>query len=373
MSPHSAYIHVPFCVHRCGYCNFTLVAGRGDLVEPYLQALARELEGLGKPRPVTTLYFGGGTPTFLSPNQLDRLCALVLDWHPLHKDYEWTVEANPEDLDAARVTCLVQHGVNRLSLGAQSFDKAKLQQLERRHTAADIRHAADLAHQAGLQVALDLMFAAPHETLAQWEADLAAAVALQPAHISTYGLTFERGTAFGSRLQRQQLHPVPEETERQMYLMAIDYLTQAGYQHYEISNFARPGKWSRHNQAYWAGAGYWAAGPGAARYVAGLRSTNHRSTSTYLRRIQAGASPVAEQERLTPAQRARETLIFGLRRIAGVERAEFQHQTGYTVDSLVAAELARFVDLGLLADDGHTIRLTRAGLLVSDSLWPELL
>ena len=371
-SPRSAYIHVPFCVHRCGYCNFTLVAGREDLVEPYLAALASELSQLEQPCEVETLYFGGGTPTYLSSQQLDQLCSLALEWHPLATDYEWTVEANPGDLDVARLHTLASRGVNRLSLGAQSFRDAKLKQLERDHSAADIQQAMQLARKAGLRVSIDLIFASPGETPSEWEADLAAAIALEPEHISTYGLTFEQGTSFWARLMREQMARVSEEREREMVLTAIDRLTQAGYEHYEISNFALPGHRSRHNQAYWTGQGYFAAGPGAARYVDGVRSTNHRSPFTYLKRMQAGQSPIQEQEQLSPRERAREMLIFGLRRIEGVDRQEFFEQSSFAVDELSGKEIEKFVALGFLDDDGQNIRLTHEGLLVSDSMWPDL-
>jgi len=371
--PRSAYIHVPFCVHRCGYCNFALVADRGDLVEPYLQALATELSWLGEPRPVDTLYFGGGTPTFLSPEQLDKLCRLATDWHPLRPGYEWTVEANPGDLDRDRVGVLVDRGVNRLSLGAQSFRDEKLRLLERDHQADDVGRAVELARRAGLSVAIDLIFAAPGETLDQWHDDLRQALALLPEHISTYGLTFERGTTFWNRQQRGDLTSMTEDEELEMYELAIDLLSNSGFEHYEISNFALPGCRSRHNTAYWSGAGYYAVGPGAASYVDGVRETNHRSTTTYLKRIEAGESPVAESERLDAQQRAREQLVFGLRQLAGVDRYEFARRTGFELDKLAGTQIARLVELGMLAADDSHVRLTRSGLMISDSIWPELL
>ncbi len=371
--PRAAYLHIPFCVHRCGYCNFSVVAGRDDLVEPLLEALAVELSWLDEPREVDTLYFGGGTPTYLTPDQLDRLCKLVLQWHPLAADYEWTVEANPADLDREKLRVLQSHGVNRLSLGAQSFHSLKLERLERDHSAADIRQAVDLSREAEMSISVDLIFAAPDESLNEWQADLQQALQLAPEHVSTYGLTYERGTAFWGRLTRGELVALDEELERDMYLAAIECLSQNGFEHYEISNFARPGQRSRHNQVYWSGQGYFAAGPGAARYVDGVRETNHRSTTSYLKRVLAGESAVAERECLTSEQRAREFLIFGLRRLEGIERSSFLAQTGVAVDALVGKEISRFVGQGMLADDGQNIRLTRTGLLVSDSLWPELL
>lgn len=338
-----------------------------------MEAISVELSQLGTPREVDTLYFGGGTPTHLSPSELDQLCQLTLQWHPLAADYEWTVEANPSDVNHERLAALARHGVNRISLGAQSFRTKKLELLERDHRAAEIVQATQLAREAGMQVALDLIFATPGETLPEWQADLDEALSLDPEHISIYGLTFEKGTPFWSRLTRDELATLPEELERDMYLAAIDRLTQAGWEHYEVSNFARPGRRSRHNEAYWSGLGYFAAGPGAARYVEGVRETNHRSTTTYLKRALAGQSPVADRECLHPPRRAREFLVFSLRRLEGIARDTFHERTGQSLDSLAGKAIARFAELGLLADDGQTVRLTREGLLVSDSLWPELL
>jgi oxygen-independent coproporphyrinogen-3 oxidase len=372
-SARAAYVHVPFCRHRCGYCDFAVVAGRGDLVGPYLEAVATELSWLGEPRPVDTLYFGGGTPTELGSDQLAQLCALVLSWHPLAPGHEWTVEANPEDVSADLLRLLAELGVTRLSLGAQSFNAAKLKVLERGHAAADIGRCVALAHDAGLAVAIDLMFGVPGESLDDWRRDLRSAIALTPDHVSTYGLTWEPGTPFTVRKARGELRPQEEDLERAMYAEAINALAAAGYEHYEVSNFAQPGQRSRHNEVYWAGREYFAVGPGAARYVGGVRETNHRSTTTYLKRVLNGESPVADREQLDDESRARERLVLGLRRLQGVVREEFAAETGRSIDELAGAAIKRFVEMGLLADDGARIRLTRDGLFVSDALWPELL
>jgi oxygen-independent coproporphyrinogen-3 oxidase len=371
--PRAAYVHVPFCRHRCGYCNFTLVAGRDDLVNDYLRAITAEIDAAEGPIEVETLYFGGGTPTYLKPEQLCRLTSTVLAHHPLAPGYEFTVEANPADVDQEMIETLSASGVTRLSLGGQSFQAEKLRLLERDHEAADIRQVVAAAHGAQMQVALDLIFATPGENLEAWAADLDQAIALEPEHISTYGLTFERGAAFWGRKLRGELAELDEGLQRDMYGLAIDRLAAAGYEQYEVSNFAQPGCRSRHNQVYWSGDGYFAYGPGAARYIDGVRETNHRSTTTYLRRVLAGESPVAEREQLSPEARARELLVFGLRRIDGVSRCEFRVRTGFDCDELVAAPLRKFVELGLLADDGERVRLTREGLFVSDAIWPEML
>lgn len=369
----SAYIHVPFCRHHCGYCNFTLVAGRDDLTAAYLEALAKELSWLQEPHEVDTLFFGGGTPTHLPPAELRQLLDLAKRWFPLAPNYELSVEANPIDLDEARCDVLCQKGVTRISLGMQSFRAEKLQVLERDHRQPEVIAAYENARKFAQSVSLDLIFAAPGETLRQWEEDLTAAIALQPDHISTYGLTFERGTSFWGRLNRGELSRAEEDTEGQMYELAIDLLTAAGFEHYEVSNFARPDHRCRHNEAYWTGLPYFAAGPGAARYVDGQREMNHRSTTTYIQRVLAGHSPVAESEELAPEDHARERLVFALRRLQGISLSEFERETGYSVDSLVKLPLQKFLAQGLFAHTADNLRLTRRGLLVSDALWPEFL
>ena len=369
----AAYLHIPFCRHRCGYCNFTVVAGRDDLTERFLAAVERELQSLETPRPVDTLFFGGGTPTHLDPTHLARLTALARRWFPLDSDSEWSVEANPIDLDAQRLGVLASAGVTRISLGVQSFRDAKLRLLERDHSGHQAREAIAAARSAVAVVAIDLIFATPGETLDDWNRDLDAAIALKPDHISTYGLTFEKGTSYWARRRAGNLAEVDEETQRAMYESAIDRLTAAGYEHYEVSNFARPAHRCRHNEAYWRGDEFFAAGPGASRYLDGRRETNHRSTTTYIARVLSGRSPVAEIDELSPRDRARERLVFALRRIAGVPRDWFATATGFTVDELARTAIERYVQLGLIDDDGETIRLTREGLLVSDALWPEFL
>jgi oxygen-independent coproporphyrinogen-3 oxidase len=371
--PRSAYIHVPFCLHRCGYCDFAVIAGRDDLIEPFLAALAKELSWLESPRPVETLYVGGGTPSHLPAAQLARLCELLVAWHPPLPDCEWTVEANPETLTVDRLAVLAEHGVNRVSLGVQSFQDPKLTALDRRHDRAAALAAVERVHAAGMQASVDLIFAAPGETLADWRRDLADAVALEPGHISTYGLTFESGTAFTVARTRGKLCELDEELQRTMYAVAIDSLSAAGFTHYEVSNFAQPSRHSRHNEVYWAGSEYYAAGPGAARYVGGVRETNIRSTLGYLARMDAGESPVADREELPPEARARERLVLGLRRLRGVDKHAFADDSGYEVDALAGLAIQKFAAAGLLDDSPANVRLTREGLYLSDGIWPELL
>ncbi len=371
--PRAAYVHVPFCAHRCGYCNFTLVAGRDDLIDRYIDAVERELAWLGTPRPVETLFLGGGTPTHLPPSKLERLIRAVRRWFPLADGYEFTVEANPIDLDAERVELLAELGVTRVSLGAQSFDAAKLARLERDHDPEHVRRSARLVRDRIRSLSIDLIFGVPGETLAGWSSDLAAALELAPDHVSTYGLTYERGTRFWARLRKGELSALGEELERSMFELAMERLAQAGYEHYEVSNFARPGRRCRHNEVYWAAEEFYGVGPGAARYANGCRTVNHRSTTTYLKRVLAGESPVAESETLGAEDRAREALVLGLRRIGGVQHQEFARRWGFTVEELGAAPLRRHVARGWLDHDADRTRLTREGLFVSDAIWPDFL
>ena len=366
--PQAAYIHVPFCRHRCGYCNFTLVAGRDDLIESYLTAIETELSRLREPRPVSTLFFGGGTPTHLPPKWLQKLCELALRWFPLNVDYEFSIEANPLDLDETRCQILADAGVNRVSIGAQSFHDQKLCRLERDHRGADVIRSIDRAKQFANSVGIDLIFAAPDETLTDWQDDLAQAIAAGVDHISTYGLTIEKGTAFGSRALHGDLHEVNEQTQAEMYRTATERLPEAGLEHYEISNFARAGHRCCHNETYWRGDSYFAAGPGAASYQNGRRIMNHRSTTTYIRRVLAGESPVHEVEELADEDRAREQLVFQMRMIEGVCCQSFFQRTGWSVEELFGASLAHFIDRGLVEQAETHIRLTPAGILVSDSL-----
>ena len=371
--PRSAYVHLPFCRHRCGYCNFTVIAGRDDLVASYLEALEREFGQLGFPHPLDTLYIGGGTPTHLSSQSWKHLMKDVLHWYVLQADYEWTIEANPIDIQPELVDLLADHGVTRISLGAQSFHNAKLKFLERDHDAKTIRYAVDLCRSRFQSISLDLMFAAGKETLADWQKDLQLAVELEPDHLSTYGLTYEKGTAFWNRKNRGDLVALDEQLERDMYESAVDQLTTAGFQHYEVSSFSRPNHRCRHNIVYWQGGEYLAVGAGAARFIAGCREINHRSTTTYLKRVLAGQSPVAEREQLSNEQMARDRLIFGLRMLEGINCKEFVKQTGFTLEELAGRAIERFISEGLLTRDQSQLRVTREGLMMSDSMWPDLL
>lgn len=364
--PRAAYLHVPFCAHRCGYCDFTLVAGRDDLANDYLRAMETELGQLERPREVDTLFFGGGTPTHLAEDQLAQLLELAHEWFRLTPGYEFSVEANPNGLSNEKLRLLAEAGVNRISLGVQSFDEGLLKLLERDHSEADILDAVTRLQQRFENVSLDLIFALPGQTLAHWRETLRLAVELQSTHLSTYGLTFEKGTAFWSRREKGAIAQLPNELERDMYAATMDDLAAAGFEQYEISNFARPGFRCRHNQTYWRALPYFGFGPGAARYLRGRRESNHRSTTTWIKRVLAGQSGAAMSEELTPEHRAREAIVLGLRQLDGIRRDEFRTLTGFDLDSLAGETIRREVAAGRIEDFGDGIRITRDGRFFAD-------
>jgi oxygen-independent coproporphyrinogen-3 oxidase len=371
--PRAAYVHIPFCAHRCGYCDFAIAVGQDALIDRYLDALAAELATLGQPQPVQTLFLGGGTPTHLSARQLEQLLTSLERWLPREPGHEFSVEANPGTLDADKVAVLADHGVNRVSLGAQSFHPHLLRLLERDHVPADVPRAVERVRRRIEQVSLDLIFGVPGQTLAEWRRDLEQALALRPDHVSTYGLTYEKGTPLWKQRQRGLVRPLSEEAELALYAHAIDTLEAAGFEHYEISNFARPGRRSRHNQVYWANHAYFGFGMGAARYVLGRRALNRRDLAGYIERALAGQPTIFQAEELGPEERARETLALGLRRSEGVERAAFRVQTGFELDELAGPAVAPQAARGLLRDDGKRVCLTRAGKYVADGVIEALL
>lgn len=372
-SPQAAYVHVPFCRHRCGYCDFTLVARRDDLIEPYLTALQTELQTLGEPRAIDTLFLGGGTPTYLPPRELERLMHLLRKWFRLEPGYEFSVEANPSGLDAERIAILTAAGVNRVSLGVQSFDARHLETLERDHQADDVRQAVESLRPSIGNLSIDLIFGVPGQSLAEWEATLATAVSLEPKHISTYGLTYEKGTAFWTQRDKGALRPLDEELERAMYAAAMDGLPTAGFEQYELSNFARAGWRCRHNEVYWRGEEYFAFGPGAASYRSGVRRTNHRSVTTWLDRVLSGKSGCDVEETLAPEDKAREAIMLGLRQRAGIDLATFSEHFGTSIESLEPEVLQTQLAAGLLEIANGRLRLTREGCFVADHVVSQFL
>jgi oxygen-independent coproporphyrinogen-3 oxidase len=419
--PRAAYLHVPFCAHHCGYCDFAVVAGRDHLINRYLAALEMELSLLAPPtfpqdsdrgegehdgcegalaplslrergggegaaprtrgtdtpvlrHNVDTVFIGGGTPTHLDPTRLTALLELTSRWLKLSAGGEYSIEANPATLDADRVRVLTDHGVTRVSLGAQSFNNSALRMLERDHGERQIKDAAALIRKHGRDLSLDLIFGVPGQTPDQWRDDLRGALELAPDHISAYGLTYEKGTRLWKQRERGEVRPVGEDQEAQMYRDATEILGAAGYEQYEISNYAKPGKRCRHNEVYWANEAYFGFGLGAASYIDGCRQTNTRDIESYLRRLlEERRLPTQHSEKLEAGERARETMAIQLRRAEGINRRRFLEQTGFELDRVMGSRAAHFITMELLHDNGMTVCLTAAGRLVADSIIEGLL
>lgn len=341
----------------------------------YLRSLEREIDHARLPKrtPLKTVFFGGGTPTHPKPEELRRLFQIVGQTFETASDVEFSVEANPLDLTDEKLEILEQSGVNRISLGVQSFSQASLKLLERDHTPAQIEEVVNRLRPRFNNISLDLIFGVPGQTLEDWHSTLQQAIELEPTHISAYGLTFEKGTEFWTRRERGQLESADEQLEKDQYALAMELLPREGFQQYEISNFAKPGYECRHNHVYWNGDEYWAFGPGAARYVDGRRETNIRSVLGWLARLERNESPVADSEELDPRHRAKELVYLGLRRTAGIQRTDFFDRTGIELDQLYGAILSEQVRQGLLDDDGLTIKLTQQGRFLADRVVMEFL
>jgi oxygen-independent coproporphyrinogen-3 oxidase len=383
----SLYIHIPFCRRRCGYCNFTLIAGRDDLIPRFLDCLEREIEihcrrGLDisggfefEPTQVkkSTIFLGGGTPSHLSAAQFEQLFAILNRHFELEDNAEISVECNPNDLCDSLAETMSNCRVNRISLGVQSFNPEKLRFLERDHGPDDICRAVEISRRITENVSMDLIFGVPGETPAAWAADLNAAIGLSPTHLSTYELTIEKGTAFWNRHRMRQWEPPDEDQRAELYELSLDQLPGHGFEQYEISSFCRLGFQCRHNLTYWSGHDYLAFGPGASRYVAGIRQTNHLSTTTYLSRLETGRVPVAEQQILSAEDRAIDALIFGLRKIAGVALDDFEVQTGFVVSDIIGSAADTLFGNELIEIRNAHCRLTRKGIMLYDTVAKSIL
>lgn len=333
------------------------------------QQLATLEEGIE----LQTLFLGGGTPTHLSIAQLQRLFDLLFCHFQLAEDCEFSIEANPLNLTTEMIDFLKTVGVNRVSLGVQSFNSDILRFLERDHQPDQIFNIVQALQARIPNTSLDLIFAVPGQSFEDWKASLADAMQLKIPHISTYGLTIEKGTTFWSREQAGLFDLPDDDLAGFMYEYAIEFLDESGLKHYEISNFARPGYECRHNEVYWTGYPYFGFGPGAASYLDGIRRQNHRSVATWLKRISAGESPIAEQEQLSPEERAREAMIFGLRRRVGIDVKQFSQRYGFDLYELAQPAIEKQVRAGLLEETDTHLRLTQAGCLLADGVVVDFL
>ena len=365
------YVHIPFCLRRCPYCAFAVLTGREKFYQRYVDAACKEIEKnghLADRGPLKTVFFGGGTPSILEPEQLQRILDTAARVLGLAATAEVTIEANPCTADCARFRGFRQIGFNRLSLGAQSFVDENLERLGRGHGAAEAERAYRVAREAGFDnVSLDLIFSIPGASLRQWRHSLDKAVELSPEHISTYALAIEPDTPFAERRRRGRLQVVDEEEDARAYEWTIDRLTASGYEHYEVSNFARPGRRSRHNWGYWTGAEYLGVGMSAHSFVGARRSWNKRDLAGYLEAVEAGSSPRQGEEEIDAATAARERIWMGLRTDAGIPL-----QAG---EKSALQSRSRFRDLqeaGYLEMGAGGLRLTRRGFPLADALGLEL-
>ena len=365
--PESAYIHIPFCRHRCGYCNFSVVADRDDLMDRFLVAIDSEIANLNRPS-LRTLFLGGGTPTHLPLQKLDQLLACLHQRFDLTKLDEFSVEANPEDIEEEKLELLSQWGVNRISLGIQSFQPVKLKTLERNHSPQKAIAAVEQAANFFPNVSIDLIFGTPNESIAQWHKDLDTALKLPIQHLSSYALTYEKGTQFWSRRHQGQMQQVDESIEVEMYQTTRKKFINQGFKHYEVSNYSRTNAQCQHNMAYWRGEGWYAAGPGAARFVGGFREVNHRSTSSYLRRIENGLSPTAERESIDLHQYTRERAAFGIRLIDGFNLDLLSQHVGLDTATMLGDAIDQSIKDDLLVLESSNIRLTERGILFADTV-----
>jgi oxygen-independent coproporphyrinogen-3 oxidase len=356
------YVHVPFCARRCAYCDFSIAVRRDVPVDEYLAALEAELQRRYGDVPVSevdTIYFGGGTPSRLGGRGLVRALEIVERRFPRAMGAEVTAEANPEDVDAAAASAWSAAGINRLSLGSQSFDDRVLAWMHRTHDASAVADAVAVARREGIQnLSLDLIFALPEALERNFEADLDRVIALRPDHVSLYGLTVEPGTPLGKWVARGRTVEQPEEGYEHDFLAAHQRLTSSGFDHYEVSNYGRAARRSRHNSAYWSGASYVGLGPAAHGFDGEVRRWNARSYAAWLDLTRQGRDPIEGSERLTDSNRVAEGVYLGLRSDRGLEVGEGD------LSVVTPWITARWADIG---PDGR-LRCTPEGWLRLDAL-----
>ena len=358
------YIHVPFCARRCSYCDFAIAVRRETPDADFVAAIAREWAMRGTHPVVSgaarldTLYFGGGTPSRLAPASIGSLIADIARDLPRSPDAEVTLETNPDDVTAERAVAWRAAGINRISLGVQSHDPAVLEWMHRTHRAEQVPEAFALLRDAGFDdISADLIFALPAEVPRDWARDLECTLALEPDHLSLYGLTVEPHTPLARWTARGSAHEASEDRYAAEYLLAHRRLREAGFEHYEVSNAARPGRRARHNSAYWAQRDYLGLGPSAHSFLGGERSWNIREWAEWQRVVAAGRDPRAGSEQLDAAQRELEHRYLGLRT-----------DRGLPVESLDDALRERWRAAGWAAEEDHRLRLTAEGWLRLDAL-----
>lgn len=371
------YIHIPFCLKKCNYCDFISYRFNPALVKAYLTALDKEMALYSNSLPpeekqLETIYIGGGTPTCLRTNELYEVlkaCRYHFTWLP---EIEVTVEANPSTVDLEKLTILRQAGVNRLSIGVQTSNDNLLQVLGRQHNFEQAVETVRLARQAGFgNINLDLIFGIPGQTLTLWRKCLAKIVNMSPQHISVYNLQLEEKTPLWEKVKSGQLKACSEETELAMFEQAIEFLKDNNYLQYEISNFARAGYQCRHNLRYWRNIPYLGLGPSAHSYLRRYRFNNTENINNYLDSLTEGKLPVSQVEFISKQVEMQETVFLGLRLLQGLDLTTFFTRFGCRIEDVFAAQLKSLLHLGLVEIFNSSLRLTKNGLPVANLVFRE--
>jgi len=362
------YVHVPFCSSRCVYCGFYSTTGL-ELRDRYVDAVCREIKMRPSAEHISTIYLGGGTPSQLSPTHLKRILDTIYIYNKVETDAEITMEANPDDVTSEFLAMLKQLPINRISMGTQTFDDERLKFLHRRHTASQVPEAVSALRQAGFKnISIDLIYGFPNQTLEEWKEDIDKALRLDVEHISTYCLMYEEGTALYRLLEQGKVQEIDEELERQMYYTLIDRLESAGYEHYEISNFARKGYRSRHNSSYWQGVPYIGIGAAAHSYDIKTRSWNVADIRKYIEGMERGER-ISDEETLDEDTRYNDAITVALRTSDGLDLGKLsEKQRRYCM-----ANAQRHIDANLLKLNGNNLALTKEGLFVSDMVMSDLI
>lgn len=368
------YIHIPFCASRCVYCGFystTLPALRDAYVDALCQELTLRAEELPADEAITTIYLGGGTPSQLTTDQLDRLFSYIYKVYR-SQPVEVTMECNPDDITPAFADWIAQSPIDRISMGAQTFSDDRLRLLRRRHTAAEVRRATTLLRQAGIRnISIDLMFGFPGETLTDWEQDIDEALRLGVEHISAYSLMYEEGTTLHRWLSEGRIQEIDDDLSLRMYDCLVDRLTAAGYRHYEISNFALPQRESRHNSSYWRDVPYMGLGASAHSFDGRQRSWNVADIEAYIAAIGRGERPCTV-EALDPDTHYEDVVLTSLRTAEGIDLGKIRRDFGsQRLDFLLAAADQDLRQGYLVREDDH-LRLTRRGIYLSDGITARL-
>ncbi|SUZ58552.1 uncharacterized protein METZ01_LOCUS11406 [marine metagenome] len=364
------YLHIPYCLHKCGYCDFNSHPENQEESIRYVDALLKELRAYSsKKYTVPTVFIGGGTPTILLPSQLKQILDRVQQSFNLTPDCEITIEANPATLKLQALHEIRTAGYNRISIGVQSFDEKELKLLERVHNEEEIHSTIQQARSAKFEnLSIDLMFALPHQTTEKWCSHLNQAIAKNPDHLSTYNLTIEPTTSFFKLHKKGKLCLPHEDIQLEMYKTTIQTLEDAGYQQYEISNFSKPGMESRHNINYWNNGEYLGVGAGASSYLNGERFKNTNLPSNYIREIKAKENAIETRERLEPMQAMGETLMLGLRLLKGISIDVFENRFQVSFQKVYGKILEPLLNQELITFNQNRIALSRKGLFLADSV-----